>query len=198
MPGEVSYGASKNVLESYTRAAGKELARFGVTANLIVPGATQTRWITPELEKIILPDVPAGRIGQPEDIADVITMLASKWRKSKFQTSPIPGRRTSSWWKKRSIASTSRRRAFLMLRNHSTFFLRNREGEIRGGLIGIVQAGWLHTGTLWIHVRYRRRGYGAELMRSDRSRGPWFARDIRALMMKLAVDAVPGPSRRTG
>ncbi|HEY6420543.1 MAG TPA: SDR family NAD(P)-dependent oxidoreductase [Candidatus Binataceae bacterium] len=45
-PGEVSYGASKNALESYTRAAGKELARFGVTANLIVPGATQTGWIT--------------------------------------------------------------------------------------------------------------------------------------------------------
>jgi 3-oxoacyl-[acyl-carrier protein] reductase len=81
LPGEVSYGASKNVLERYTRAAGKELARFGVTANLIVPGATQTRWITPELEKIILPDVPAGRIGQPEDIADGITMLVSKWRK---------------------------------------------------------------------------------------------------------------------
>jgi ribosomal protein S18 acetylase RimI-like enzyme len=45
-------------------------------------------------------------------------------------------------------------------------FLGNREGEIRGGLIGVVQAGWLHIGTLWIHVRYRRRGYGAELMRS--------------------------------
>jgi 3-oxoacyl-[acyl-carrier protein] reductase len=77
-PGQVSYGASKNALESYTRAAGKELARFGVTANLIVPGATQTGWITPELEKLILPDLPAGRIGQPEDIADAILMLASQ------------------------------------------------------------------------------------------------------------------------
>jgi 3-oxoacyl-[acyl-carrier protein] reductase len=77
-PGEVSYGASKNALESYTRAAGKELARFGVTANLIAPGATQTGWITPALEKIILPDVPAGRIGQPEDIADAIVLLTSQ------------------------------------------------------------------------------------------------------------------------
>ena len=77
-PGEVSYGASKNALESYTRSAGKELARFGVTANLIAPGATQTGWITPALEKIILPNVPAGRIGQPEDIADAIVMLASQ------------------------------------------------------------------------------------------------------------------------
>lgn len=77
-PGEVSYGASKNALESYTRAAGRELAKFGVTANLIVPGATQTGWITADLEKIILPDVPAGRIGQPEDIADAIVMVASE------------------------------------------------------------------------------------------------------------------------
>src|SRR6516165_5358661 len=71
-PGEVSYGASKSALESYTRSAGRELARFGVTANLIAPGATQTGWITPALEKIILPNVPAGRIGQPEDIAEAI------------------------------------------------------------------------------------------------------------------------------
>ena len=77
-PGEVSYGASQNALESYTRPAGKELARFGVTANLIAPGATQTGWITPALEKIILPNVPAGRIGQPEDIADAIVLLASQ------------------------------------------------------------------------------------------------------------------------
>jgi 3-oxoacyl-[acyl-carrier protein] reductase len=75
-PGEVSYGASKNALETYTRAAGKELARFGVTANLIVPGATQTGWTTPELEKIILPDVPARRtpgpppLGQPTKFAE--------------------------------------------------------------------------------------------------------------------------------
>jgi 3-oxoacyl-[acyl-carrier protein] reductase len=77
-PGEISYGASKNALESYTRAAGKELARFGVTTNLIVPGATQTGWITPELEKIILPDVPVGRIEMPEDVADAIVLVASE------------------------------------------------------------------------------------------------------------------------
>ncbi len=76
-PGEISYDASKNVLESYTRSSGKGLARFGVTANLIAPGATQIRWITPALEKIILPNVPAGRIGQPEDVADAVVMLAS-------------------------------------------------------------------------------------------------------------------------
>ena len=40
-------------------------------------GATQTGWITP-FEKIIVPDVPAGRIGQPEDIAEAILLLASQ------------------------------------------------------------------------------------------------------------------------
>ena len=77
-PGEISYGASKNALESYTRAAGIELARMGVTANLIVPGATQTGWITPELEKVILPEVPIGRIEMPEDVADAIVLIASQ------------------------------------------------------------------------------------------------------------------------
>ena len=48
-----------------------------VTANLIAPGATQTGWITP-FEKIMVPDVSAGRIGQPEDIADAIVLLASR------------------------------------------------------------------------------------------------------------------------
>jgi 3-oxoacyl-[acyl-carrier protein] reductase len=37
----------------------------------------QTGWITSELEKEILPTIPLGRIGQPEEVADVIVFLAS-------------------------------------------------------------------------------------------------------------------------
>jgi hypothetical protein len=79
-----------------------------------------------------------------EDIADVIPMLASKWRKSKFQTSPMPGRRTSSWWKKHSIASNFQATRVPYAPQPLNVSLGNREGNIRGGLIGIVQAGWLH------------------------------------------------------
>jgi 3-oxoacyl-[acyl-carrier protein] reductase len=77
-PGEVSYGASKAALEAYTRSAACELAKFGITVNIVAPGATQTGWITPELERQILPLIPCGRVGQPADVADVIVLLASE------------------------------------------------------------------------------------------------------------------------
>ena len=76
--GEVSYGASKAAIESYSRAAAKELGRFGITVNIVSPGPVQTGWIAPALEKIIAAETPLGRAGQPEDIADVIVFLASE------------------------------------------------------------------------------------------------------------------------
>lgn len=76
-PSETSYGASKLALEGYTRSAAVELGQFGITVNIISPGPTQTGWISPELERQILPSIPMGRIGAPEDIADVVVFLAS-------------------------------------------------------------------------------------------------------------------------
>ena len=77
-PGEVSYGASKAALESYSRSAARELGPYGITVNIVSPGATQTGWITPELEAEIRASTPLRRIGQPEDVADVILMLVSE------------------------------------------------------------------------------------------------------------------------
>lgn len=76
--GEVSYGASKYALESYSRAAASELGQYGITVNVVSPGPIQTGYITSELEQKLLPDIPLGRIGQPEDVADVIVFLASE------------------------------------------------------------------------------------------------------------------------
>ena len=76
-PSEVTYGASKFALESYTRSAATELGRFGVTVNAVSLGPVQTGWITAELEHAILPTIPLGRIGTPEEVADVIVFLAS-------------------------------------------------------------------------------------------------------------------------
>ena len=76
--GEVSYGASKNALESYSRAAAAELGRYGITVNIVSPGPTQTGALTPQQVDRIVPSIPLGRIGQPEDVADVIVLLASE------------------------------------------------------------------------------------------------------------------------
>ncbi len=77
-PSEITYGASKLALEGYTRSAATELGPRGITVNTISPGPIQTGWVTPELERHILPTIPMGRIGQPEDIAAVVEFLVSE------------------------------------------------------------------------------------------------------------------------
>jgi 3-oxoacyl-[acyl-carrier protein] reductase len=78
----VSYAASKHAIESYARSAAAELGRYGITVNIVAPGPTQTGYITPEAEAAIVPNTPLGRLGRPEDVADIIVMLAaeqSRW-----------------------------------------------------------------------------------------------------------------------
>jgi 3-oxoacyl-[acyl-carrier protein] reductase len=76
-PSEASYGAAKYALESYTRTAARELGQFGITVNVVALGPVQTGWITPELERALLPTLALGRIGTPDDVADVVVFLAS-------------------------------------------------------------------------------------------------------------------------
>jgi 3-oxoacyl-[acyl-carrier protein] reductase len=77
-PSEVSYGASKHALESYSRSAAKELGKHGITVNTLSLGAVQTGWISPELEKEEASHTPLQRVGQPEDVADVIIFFSSE------------------------------------------------------------------------------------------------------------------------
>jgi 3-oxoacyl-[acyl-carrier protein] reductase len=77
-PEEISYGASKAALESYSRAAAVELGRYGITVNIVAPGPIQTGWLPPELEPQTAAETPLGRVGRPDDIADVVVFLASE------------------------------------------------------------------------------------------------------------------------
>jgi 3-oxoacyl-[acyl-carrier protein] reductase len=77
-PNEISCGASKYAMESYSRSAAPELGKFGITVNIVSPGPIQTGWISPALEAEINKSTPLGRIGHPEDIADVVVFLASE------------------------------------------------------------------------------------------------------------------------
>jgi 3-oxoacyl-[acyl-carrier protein] reductase len=77
-PGEISYRASKYALESYSRSAAAELGPLGITVNVVSPGPVQSGYIAPEAEKELIGEIPLRRIGQPEDIADVILFLASE------------------------------------------------------------------------------------------------------------------------
>jgi 3-oxoacyl-[acyl-carrier protein] reductase len=77
-PGEVSYGASKAALESYSRSAAMELGQFGITVNVVAPGPIQTGWIPADAEQPIVADIPLGRLGRPDDVADAVVFLASE------------------------------------------------------------------------------------------------------------------------
>ncbi len=74
----MSYGASKLALESYSRSAAAEFGRYGITVNIVSPGPIQTDWITPETEEREARVTPLGRVGHPDDVADVIVFLASE------------------------------------------------------------------------------------------------------------------------
>ncbi|MDE0621358.1 MAG: SDR family oxidoreductase [Bryobacterales bacterium] len=73
----VSYAASKHAIESYSRSAASELGKYGITCNVVAPGPIQTGYITPELEGVIVERTPLGRLGTPQDVADVVSFLAS-------------------------------------------------------------------------------------------------------------------------
>ena len=75
--GTISYGASKAASEAFTRSIAIEVGPLAITVNTVAPGPVQTGYITPEIEARELPGIPLGRIGQPEEIADVIVFLAS-------------------------------------------------------------------------------------------------------------------------
>ena len=77
-PKEVSYRASKYAVESYSRSAAAELGPYGITVNVVSPGPVQSGYISPELEKVLIPDIPLRRIGLPEDIAHAVVFFASE------------------------------------------------------------------------------------------------------------------------
>ena len=79
-PGQVNYSASKAGLGGFTRALAKEVAARNITVNCIAPGFIETdmtkHFHDDELENI-LNQIPAFKMGNPENIADLALFLAS-------------------------------------------------------------------------------------------------------------------------
>lgn len=79
-PGRASYAASKFGLDGITAAAAAEVASDGIMINMVSPGIIDTeltrQTVDPEKLKILLQDVPAGRLGRPEEIAKFVAWLA--------------------------------------------------------------------------------------------------------------------------
>lgn len=74
----LAYGASKGALDRITLAAARELAHLGITANVINPGATDTGWMAAQLKARVVEANPLGRVGQPLDVANLVSFLCSE------------------------------------------------------------------------------------------------------------------------
>ena len=79
--GQVNYSASKSGDLGFTKALAQEGARAGITVNAICPGYIGTEMVRATDEKVlkerILPLIPVGRLGEPEEVARCVVFLAS-------------------------------------------------------------------------------------------------------------------------
>lgn len=85
--GQCNYAASKAGVQAFTKTAALELARVGVRVNCVLPGFVDTAMVATVPEKVrtmLLKNVPLRRLGQPEEIAEVVAFLLSD--KSSYMT----------------------------------------------------------------------------------------------------------------
>ncbi len=79
--GQTNYSAAKAGVHGFTKALALEVAKKGVTVNTISPGYIGTKMVTAIPKEIldtkILPQIPVGRLGKPEEVAGLIIYLAS-------------------------------------------------------------------------------------------------------------------------
>lgn len=95
---EVVYSTVKGGLNAMTKALAKEVASLGITVNAVAPGAIETPMnahLTPEEKDSLSAQIPAGRLGTPEEVAALVRFLASE------QASYINGQVIAvhgGWW----------------------------------------------------------------------------------------------------
>jgi acetoacetyl-CoA reductase len=80
--GQTNYSAAKAGMHGFTKALALEVARKGVTVNTISPGYIGTKMVMaiPKdvLDSKIIPQIPMGRLGKPEEVAGLVAYLASE------------------------------------------------------------------------------------------------------------------------
>lgn len=80
--GQTNYSAAKAGMHGFTKALALEVARKGVTVNAISPGYIGTKMVmaipADVLDSKIIPQIPMGRLGKPEEVAGLVAYLASE------------------------------------------------------------------------------------------------------------------------
>jgi len=78
--GQANYAAAKAGLIGFTKSLAKELGSRHITVNLVAPGFIETRLtavLSEEVVQKVQAQIPLGRMGQPDDVADAVAFLAS-------------------------------------------------------------------------------------------------------------------------
>ncbi|QAX82187.1 3-oxoacyl-ACP reductase FabG [Candidatus Pseudomonas adelgestsugas] len=78
--GQVNYAAAKAGLEGFSRALAREVGSRSITVNSVVPGfidTDMTRKLSEAQRQVLLAQIPLGRLGHAQEIANVVTFLAS-------------------------------------------------------------------------------------------------------------------------
>ncbi|HYD59329.1 MAG TPA: acetoacetyl-CoA reductase [Noviherbaspirillum sp.] len=79
--GQANYAAAKAGMHGFTKALALEVASKGITVNTVSPGYMRTKMVmkVPKdiLESKIIPEIPVGRLGEPEEVAALIAYLCS-------------------------------------------------------------------------------------------------------------------------
>lgn len=76
-PGQTNYSAAKGGIIAATKALAQEVAPKGVTVNAVAPGFIKTDMLQGLDEKALIKTIPARRLGQPEEVAELVGFLAS-------------------------------------------------------------------------------------------------------------------------
>ena len=80
-PGQCNYSATKSALIGFTASLAKEGGRKNITVNCVAPGATQTEMydkVPDEIRQAMIASNPMQRLGQPQEIGEVVAFLASE------------------------------------------------------------------------------------------------------------------------
>jgi 3-oxoacyl-[acyl-carrier protein] reductase len=78
--GQANYAASKAGVIGFTKSVAREVASRGITVNAVAPGFIETDMtaaMTEKAREALLPSVPLGRVGKPEDVAEAVAFLLS-------------------------------------------------------------------------------------------------------------------------